>query len=61
MALISMVVIVITVIVQGPQVDSGSRGEIKELLVVNDGFFQAVGVISFGRSSLSSIFFRILG
>ncbi|KAK2763997.1 hypothetical protein FQN54_009616 [Arachnomyces sp. PD_36] len=47
LALISMVVIVITVITQGFRVPDDSRGDIKGSLLVNDGFFQAVGVISF--------------
>ena len=49
-----MVVIVITVIIQGPQVDPDARGEIKDYLFVNGGFFQAVGVISFGKSPYKS-------
>ncbi|PYH45170.1 putative amino acid transporter [Aspergillus saccharolyticus JOP 1030-1] len=47
LALISMVVIVIAVITQGFRVPSESRGDVKSLLFVNSGFFQAVGVISF--------------
>lgn len=48
-----MVVIVVTVITQGFSVPSESRGEIKSYLVFNSGFFQAVGVISFGALSIS--------
>lgn len=44
-----MTVIVIAVITQGFRVPAESRGEIKSLLLVNSGFFQAVGVISFGE------------
>jgi len=51
LALVSMIIIVVTVITQGFRVPSDSRGEIKSHLIVNSGFFQAVGVISFGRSS----------
>ena len=51
-----MVVIVITVIIQGPQVDPGARGEVKDLMFVNSGFFQAVGVISFGKSPRKSYY-----
>ncbi|KAE8146700.1 amino acid transporter [Aspergillus avenaceus] len=47
LALISMVVIVVAVLTQGFRVPPESRGEVKNLLFVNSGFFQAVGVISF--------------
>ncbi|KAJ5610351.1 hypothetical protein N7510_007070 [Penicillium lagena] len=47
LALVSMIVIVVTVITQGFRVPSDSRGEIKSHLIINSGFFQAVGVISF--------------
>ncbi|RAK72355.1 putative amino acid transporter [Aspergillus fijiensis CBS 313.89] len=47
LALVSMVVIVVAVITQGFRVPSESRGDVKSLLFVNSGFFQAVGVISF--------------
>ncbi|KAF9887882.1 hypothetical protein FE257_009542 [Aspergillus nanangensis] len=47
LALLSMLVIVIAVLTQGFRVPSESRGEVKSLLIVNSGFFQAVGVISF--------------
>lgn len=43
-----MVVIVVAVITQGFRVPAESRGEIKSILFANYGFFQAVGVISFG-------------
>jgi sodium-coupled neutral amino acid transporter 11 len=48
LALVSMIVIVVTVITQGFRVPADSRGEIKSHLIFNSGFFQAVGVISFG-------------
>ena len=48
LALVSMVVIVVTVITQGFRVPAESRGEIKSHHIINSGFFQAVGVISFG-------------
>ena len=48
LALISMLIIIVTVLTQGPLVDSDLRGDLKGLLFVNSGFFQAVGVISFG-------------
>jgi sodium-coupled neutral amino acid transporter 11 len=46
-----MLVILVTVITQGVRVDSEMKGEVKGNLFVNDGFFQAVGVISFGKST----------
>ncbi|KAJ5484980.1 Vacuolar amino acid transporter 2 [Penicillium diatomitis] len=47
LALVSMTIIVITVITQGFRVPSESRGDIKDHLIIDSGFFQAVGVISF--------------
>ncbi|KAK0704950.1 transmembrane amino acid transporter [Lasiosphaeris hirsuta] len=49
LALISMGVIVVTVIVQGILAPAESRGSLNtwNLLVINDGIFQAIGVISF--------------
>ncbi|KAL3468291.1 transmembrane amino acid transporter protein-domain-containing protein [Aspergillus heterothallicus] len=47
LALISMAVIVVAVVTQGFRVPHDSRGDVKSLLLVNSGFFQAVGVISF--------------
>ncbi|KAK9580247.1 hypothetical protein V6Z90_008271 [Aspergillus fumigatus] len=52
LALVSMLVIVVAVITQGFRVPSESRGEVKNLLFLNSGFFQAVGVISFDHNSL---------
>lgn len=52
LALVSMIVIVVTVITQGFRVPPESRGEIKSHLLINAGFFQAVGVISFGKYHL---------
>ena len=49
LALMSMFIIVLTVLTQGPRVDSDLRGDLKGELFVNSGFFQAVGVISFGE------------
>ena len=43
-----MLVIIITIVTQGARVPSDLRGDVKGLLFVNSGFFQAVGVISFG-------------
>ncbi|KAL5050342.1 hypothetical protein BDW71DRAFT_203737 [Aspergillus fruticulosus] len=47
LALVSMAVIVVAVVTQGFRVPQDSRGEVKSLLLLNTGFFQAVGVISF--------------
>ena len=53
-ALIGMVVIVVTVIVQGFLVPSQDRGSFTTpLLTINGGIFQAIGVISFGMSPTS--------
>lgn len=50
MALISMLVIIITVITQGVRVPGDLRGQLRGSLFVNDGIFQAIGVISFGNN-----------
>ena len=47
LALFSMLIILVTVITQGPLVPSDMRGPIKGSLLINDGAFQAIGVISF--------------
>ncbi|RMD44838.1 hypothetical protein DV735_g409, partial [Chaetothyriales sp. CBS 134920] len=47
LALISMLVILVTVVTQGPRVDAELKGDIKGSLFINSGFFQAIGVISF--------------
>ena len=44
-----MLVIIITIITQGVRVPKDLRGDLKGELFVNSGFFQAVGVISFGE------------
>ena len=51
MALVSMVVIIITVITQGFRVPAESRGQLRGSLIINEGVFQAIGVISFGEYS----------
>jgi len=49
LALVSMTIIVFTVLIQGVMVPSELRGTIDTShLFINDGIFQAVGVISFG-------------
>lgn len=51
LALISMMVILVTVVTQGFTVPAESRGTFGvRLLILNDGIFQAIGVISFGRA-----------
>lgn len=47
LALISMLVILVTVITQGPLVPSDMRGPLKGSLLISPGVFQAIGVISF--------------
>ncbi|KAI1388742.1 transmembrane amino acid transporter protein-domain-containing protein [Hypoxylon trugodes] len=48
LALISMIIILITVVVQGALTPAENRGSFSlQLLTINDGIFQAVGVISF--------------
>lgn len=44
-----MLVIIITVITQGVRVPADLKGHVKGSVLVNDGFFQAIGVISFGN------------
>jgi hypothetical protein len=52
MALISMLVIIVGVVTQGFRVPSSDKGGFTTpLLTLNDGVFQAIGVISFGPSS----------
>jgi hypothetical protein len=56
MALISMMIILFTVVTQGFFVPAESRGTFdRSLLLVNDGIFQAIGVISFGMLPLSPL------
>jgi solute carrier family 38 (sodium-coupled neutral amino acid transporter), member 11 len=45
-----MMIILVTVVVQGALTPRADRGTLKDwhLLVVNDGIFSAIGVISFG-------------
>ena len=52
MALISMLVIIVTVITQGATVDPELRGNLRGSLGIKDGIFQAIGVISFGNISV---------
>jgi hypothetical protein len=50
-----MAIIVVAVLTQGFRVPHDSRGDVKSLLLVNSGFFQAVGVISFGKTQSLSV------
>ena len=42
-----MMIIIITVVTQGPIQAPALRGQLKGSLLINDGVFQAIGVISF--------------
>jgi len=55
LALISMLVIIVTIITQGVRVPAELKGKLGGSLLANSGFFQAVGVISFGKQCLSLI------
>ncbi|KAM0711973.1 hypothetical protein Q7P35_001343 [Cladosporium inversicolor] len=46
-ALVSMGVIVVTILTQGPRLPADMRGQLRGSLLINDGVFQAIGVISF--------------
>ena len=48
LALISMLVIIMTVVVQGSRTPASSKGDLRGILFINGGVFQAIGVISFG-------------
>ena len=48
LALISMLVIILTVITQGPRVPADLKGNLKGSLIIESGVAQAIGVISFG-------------
>ena len=45
-----MLIIIVAVVTQGARTPADMKGSLKGDLVANDGFFQAVGVISFGKS-----------
>ncbi|MCJ1476694.1 hypothetical protein MMC13_005362 [Lambiella insularis] len=47
LALISMLVIIVTVITQGARVPQDLKGNLRGSLLIRDGVFQAIGVISF--------------
>lgn len=50
-----MLIILITVLTQGPTVPQNMKGKISGSLIINDGVFQAVGVISFGNYMILEI------
>ncbi len=54
LALISMIVIIITILTQGARVPQDLRGNLKGNLIINDGVLQAIGVISFGMTPFPS-------
>lgn len=54
-----MLIIVITVITQGPRVPAEMKGPIRGSLIINNGVFQAIGVISFGMYLLSTYDYHI--
>lgn len=60
LALVSMLIIIVTVISQGVRIPADLRGQLKGSLLVNDGFFQAIGVISFGNNLLYHLFQHML-
>ncbi|ORY00100.1 transmembrane amino acid transporter protein-domain-containing protein [Clohesyomyces aquaticus] len=47
LALISMSVIIVTVVTQGPRTPPESRGKLRGSLLIHSGIFEAIGVISF--------------
>jgi len=53
LALISMLVIIVTVITQGATVGPEAKGSLDGYLFINSGIFQAIGVISFGMLPFS--------
>lgn len=52
LALISMLVIIVTVITQGARVPPELHGTLRGSLFINAGIFQAIGVISFGKCAI---------
>ena len=42
-----MIVIIITVLIEGPRMPADLRGPVTGSLFINNGVFQAIGVISF--------------
>ncbi|TKX23007.1 transmembrane amino acid transporter-like protein [Elsinoe australis] len=47
LALISMLIIIVTVLTQGPSVPASMKGPIKGSILIHSNVFQAIGVISF--------------
>jgi sodium-coupled neutral amino acid transporter 11 len=42
-----MIIIITTVVIEGPMQPAELRGQLRGSLLINDGVFQAIGVISF--------------
>lgn len=56
LALIGMIIIVISVLIEGPKVSSELKGDpTKRFSILGDGVFQAIGVISFAFGKSSSV------
>jgi solute carrier family 38 (sodium-coupled neutral amino acid transporter), member 11 len=53
LALISMLVIIIAIITQGARLPVDLRGSFTSLLFFEEGIFQAIGIISFGKAHVS--------
>lgn len=47
LALLSMLIILITVLTQGPRVPPETKGKLRGSIFINSGIFEAIGVISF--------------
>lgn len=47
LALVSMVIIIVTVVTQGFRVPAESRGQLRGSIIIHSGLFEAIGVISF--------------
>jgi solute carrier family 38 (sodium-coupled neutral amino acid transporter), member 11 len=60
LALISMLIIIITVVTQGARVEPELKGDVRGSLFINGGIFQAIGVISFGMFLFQSLFFLLI-
>ena len=55
LALVSMVIIIVTVVTQGFRVPAELRGELKGGILIHSGIFEAIGVISFGKPQSHAI------
>lgn len=50
-----MIIIILTVIIEGAKTPAEQRGTIRNSLFIESGVFQAVGVISFGKFTTISV------